>query len=168
MAFETSGWDQINVVHKPRLLSENGSSYISEGLADYIKDNGMSHVRGAPYNPQTQGKIECWHQTLKNRILLENYFLPGDPERPMCLRRRHQRLMLSCLCGTGPYCDYQTRRHRHHGQSWVSQGKGYPSDHQGRWSKTMVSASILTRSKPNRADIFQNQTLDAYGTETNN
>jgi len=33
---------------------------------------------GAPYHPQTQGKIERWHQTLKNRILLENYFLPGD------------------------------------------------------------------------------------------
>ena len=31
-------------------------------------------------HPQTQGKIERWHQTLKNRILLENYFLPGDLE----------------------------------------------------------------------------------------
>ena len=38
----------------------------------------MGHVRGAPYHPQTQGKIERWHQTLKNRILLENYYLPGD------------------------------------------------------------------------------------------
>jgi len=38
----------------------------------------MDHVRGAPYHPQTQGKIERRHQTLKNRILLENYFLPGD------------------------------------------------------------------------------------------
>jgi putative transposase len=40
----------------------------------------MSHVRGAPYHPQTQGKIEAWHQTLKNRILLENYYLPGGLE----------------------------------------------------------------------------------------
>ena len=40
----------------------------------------MSHVRGAPCHPQTQGKIERWHQTLKNRILLENYYLPGDLE----------------------------------------------------------------------------------------
>ena len=38
----------------------------------------MDHVRGAPYHPQTQGKIERWHQTLKNRILLENYYLPRD------------------------------------------------------------------------------------------
>ena len=40
----------------------------------------MRHVRGAPNHPQTQGKIERWHQTLKNRILLENYYLPGDLE----------------------------------------------------------------------------------------
>jgi putative transposase len=40
----------------------------------------MEHVRGAPYHPQTQGKIERWHQTLKNRNLLENYYLPGDLE----------------------------------------------------------------------------------------
>ncbi len=41
----------------------------------------MDHVRGAPYHPQTQGKIERWHQTMKNRVLLEHYFLPGDLER---------------------------------------------------------------------------------------
>lgn len=81
MALEASGCDQANVVHKPRLLSDNGASYISGELADYIEDHDMSHVRGAPYHPQTQGKIERWHQTLKNRILLENYFLPGDLER---------------------------------------------------------------------------------------
>lgn len=81
MALEASGCDQAHVVHKPRLLSDNGASYISGELADYIKDNRMSHVRGAPYHPQTQGKIERWHQTLKNRVLLENYFLPGDLER---------------------------------------------------------------------------------------
>ena len=81
IALEASGCDQANVIHKPRLLSDNGSSYISEDLADYINDNGMSHIRGAPYHPQTQGKIERWHQTLKSRILLENYFLPGDLKR---------------------------------------------------------------------------------------
>jgi len=77
-ALVASGCGQANVVHKPRLLSDNGPSYISADLAEWLGDKGMSHVRGAPYHPQTQGKIERWHQTLKNRILLENYFLPGD------------------------------------------------------------------------------------------
>jgi transposase InsO family protein len=45
-----------------------------------MKRHSMAHVRGAPNHPMTQGKIERWHQTLKNRILLENYYLPGDLE----------------------------------------------------------------------------------------
>ena len=80
LVLTASGCDQAHVQHKPRLLSDNGSSYISGDLAEWLGDRRMKHVRGAPYHPQTQGKIERWHQTLKNRILLENYFLPGDLE----------------------------------------------------------------------------------------
>jgi putative transposase len=80
MALAASGCDSATVLHKPRLLSDNGPSYIARELADYIEAQNMSHVRGAPMHPQTQGKIERWHQTLKNRILLENYFLPDDLE----------------------------------------------------------------------------------------
>jgi putative transposase len=80
LALQASGCDQAKVIHKPRLLSDNGPSYVSAELAEYLDDKGMKHSRGAPYHPQTQGKIERWHQTLKNRILLENYFLPGDLE----------------------------------------------------------------------------------------
>ncbi|WP_306045141.1 IS3 family transposase [Nioella sp. MMSF_3534] len=78
LALQASGCDQATVLHKPRLLSDNGASYISGELADWLEEQKMDHVRGAPYHPQTQGKIERWHQTLKNRILLENYYLPGD------------------------------------------------------------------------------------------
>jgi putative transposase len=78
LALQASGCDQVSVAHKPRLLSDNGSSYVSGELAEWLDDKGMDHVRGAPYHPQTQGKIERWHQTLKNRILLENYFYPAD------------------------------------------------------------------------------------------
>ena len=80
MALTASGCDQAHVLHKPRLLSDNGSSYISGDLAEWLEKADMKHVRGAPNHPQTQGKIERWHQTLKNRILLENYYLPGDLE----------------------------------------------------------------------------------------
>ena len=77
---QITGLGQANVVHKPRLLCDNGSSYIAGDLAEWMESQDMEHVRGAPYHPQTQGKIERWHQTLKNRILLENYYLPGDLE----------------------------------------------------------------------------------------
>jgi putative transposase len=75
-----SGMDQATVMHRPRLLSDNGSSYVSGDLAKWLDRQDMRHTRGAPYHPMTQGKIERWHQTLKNRILLENYYLPGDLE----------------------------------------------------------------------------------------
>ena len=81
LALEASGCDSAEVVHKPRLLSDNGSSYIAGDLAVWLEEQGMDHVRGAPNHPQTQGKIERWHQTLKNRTWLENDFLPGDLER---------------------------------------------------------------------------------------
>jgi transposase InsO family protein len=80
IALAASGCDSAMVLHKPRLLSDNGSSYIAGELAEYLEDKGMKHLRGAPMHPQTQGKIERWHQTLKNRILLENYFLEGELE----------------------------------------------------------------------------------------
>ena len=80
LALQASGCDRAEVAHKPRLLSDNGSSYIADDLAVWLKAQGMVHVRGAPNHPQTQGKIERWHQTLKNRVLLENYYLPGNLE----------------------------------------------------------------------------------------
>ena len=56
LALATSGCDQEAVVqHKPRLLSDNGSCYISRELADWLEEQKMDHVRGAPFHPQTQG-----------------------------------------------------------------------------------------------------------------
>jgi RNA-directed DNA polymerase len=81
LALKASGLDHITVLHRPRLLSDNGSSYVAEDLAKWLDGKGMQHTRGAPYHPQTQGKIERWHQTLKNRILLDNYYLPRDLEQ---------------------------------------------------------------------------------------
>ena len=40
----------------------------------------MRHIRGAPFHPQTQGKIERYHRTLKNVVCLDNYYLPGELE----------------------------------------------------------------------------------------
>ena len=89
LALAASGLDQMTVVHRPRLLSDNGSSYVASDLADWLDERNIEHVRGAPFHPQTQGKIERWHQTLKNRILLEHYDLPGDLERQVATFVEH-------------------------------------------------------------------------------
>ena len=80
MALMASGCGQAHVRHRPRLLSDNGSSYISGDLAEWLDAREMNHVRGAPYHPQTQGKIERSHQALKNRVRLAICYLPSDLE----------------------------------------------------------------------------------------
>ena len=68
----------VNKDNMPRLLTDNGASYISNEFNNYLTDKNMGHVRGAPYHPQTQGKIERYHRTMKNIVKLENYFFPDD------------------------------------------------------------------------------------------
>jgi len=78
LALDNSGLEQVTVKHRPRLLSDNGPSYVSAELKDWLEDHGMGHTRGRPYHPMRQGKIERWHRSMKNQVLLENYYLPGD------------------------------------------------------------------------------------------
>jgi putative transposase len=59
--------------HRPRLISDNGPQFIARDLKEYIRLAGMTHVRTAPHYPQSNGKIERWHKTLK-----------ADAVRPAC------------------------------------------------------------------------------------
>ena len=81
VALRGSGLNQVKVLHRPRLLSDNGPSYVSSELGKWLEDNGIRHIRGRPYHPMTQGKIERYHRSMKNRILLDNYYLPGQLEQ---------------------------------------------------------------------------------------
>lgn len=81
LALQASGLEHADPDRRPRLLSDNGPSYIASDLSNWLEEKGMRHTRGKPYHPMTQGKIERWHLSLKSRILLENYYLPGDLER---------------------------------------------------------------------------------------
>jgi transposase len=62
----------------PKLLSDNGSCYISHDLKYFLKENGMKPIHGKPCHPQTQGKIERYHRTMKNVIKLDIYFTPDE------------------------------------------------------------------------------------------
>lgn len=75
----TGIWDP-QVLHRPRLLSDNGPCYVSKALGQYLQDRGIAHSRGKPYHPMTQGKIERYHRSMKNILLLENYYNPSELE----------------------------------------------------------------------------------------
>jgi RNA-directed DNA polymerase len=77
-AIALSGVDHVMVRHRPRLLSDNGSCYVSETLQTYLRERGLTHTRSRPYHPMTQGKIERYHRTMKNILLLDNYYCPDD------------------------------------------------------------------------------------------
>lgn len=75
-----TGVSAPRVHHRPRLLSDNGSAYISKDLKEYLGRHDIGHVRGRPYHPQTQGKIDRYHRTMKNVVTLQTYFFPWELE----------------------------------------------------------------------------------------
>jgi len=80
IALTKTGLDHVLVEHRPRLLSDNGSCYLSKDLKLFLERKHIEHTRGAPYHPMTQGKIERYHRSMKNIVNLQNYFLPGELE----------------------------------------------------------------------------------------
>jgi transposase InsO family protein len=81
-AIQFTGIRDPKVVHRrPRLLSDNGPCYISKALSNYLEEEGIGHSRGKPFHPMTQGKIERYHRSMKNILLLENYYSPSDSAR---------------------------------------------------------------------------------------
>lgn len=54
---------------RPRVISDNGPQFIARDLREFIRLKGMDHVRISPYYPQSNGKIERWHQSLKRECI---------------------------------------------------------------------------------------------------
>ena len=52
-----------------------------QGAQIYLNEHQMTHTRGAPYHPMTQGKIERYHRSMKNVVKLEHYYSPWELER---------------------------------------------------------------------------------------
>ena len=50
---------------RPRIISDNGPQFIAKDFKEFIRVTGMTHVRTSPYYPQSNGKLERWHKTLK-------------------------------------------------------------------------------------------------------
>jgi len=59
---------------KPRIISDNGPQFIARDFKEFIRIAGMTHVRTSPYYPQSNGKLERWHKSLKSECIR-----PGTP-----------------------------------------------------------------------------------------
>ena len=56
---------------KPRIISDNGPQFIARDFKEFIRISGMTHVRTSPYYPQSNGKLERWHKSLKRECIRE-------------------------------------------------------------------------------------------------
>jgi transposase InsO family protein len=79
-AVDRTGMTEVSVADRTSLLSDNGSGYVSRAFNDYLHLVGIRHILAAPYHPQTNGKLERYHQTIKRDVNQVPYELPADLE----------------------------------------------------------------------------------------
>ncbi len=65
----------------PRIISDNGPQFVARDFKEFIRISGMTHVRTSPYYPQSNGKIERWHGTLKRDCIRPNVPLSLEEAR---------------------------------------------------------------------------------------
>ena len=84
-AVDRTGMDQVTIAERTRLLSDNGPGYVSRAFRDYLGMVGIKHIlatpfHATPFHPQTNGKLERYHQTLKRDVNQLPYEMPSDLE----------------------------------------------------------------------------------------
>jgi transposase InsO family protein len=80
LAVDSTGMTEVPLEDRTRLLSDNGSGYVSRAFSDYLSLVGIRHIRAAPYHPQTNGKLERYHQSIKQEVNQVPYDVPSDLE----------------------------------------------------------------------------------------
>jgi putative transposase len=85
----------------PRIISDNGPQFIARDFKQFIRLCGMTHVRTSPYYPQSNGKLERWHGTLKRDCLRPNVPLSIDEARALVARfvQHYNRVRLHSAIG---------------------------------------------------------------------
>jgi len=111
-AVDFTGMTDVPVEDRTVLLSDNGAGYLSRQSGEYLRLVGMRHIVASPYHPQTNGKIERYHRSIKGELKLLPYEMPGDLEKAIAAfvdyynyRRYHEGL------GDVPPYDVYTGRH---------------------------------------------------------
>ena len=108
-AVDKTGMTEVPVADRTRLLSDNGSGYVSRAFGDYLRLVGIRHILATPFHPQTNGKLERYHQTIKRDVNQVPYEVPSDLEAAIAAfvsyynyRRYHMALCNVTPAGSRP------------------------------------------------------------------
>jgi putative transposase len=77
-AVDFTGMTDVPLEDRTVLLTDNGAGYISQQFNEYLKMVGIKHITASPYHPQTNGKIERYHRTIKSEINQISYDMPEE------------------------------------------------------------------------------------------
>ena len=80
LAVDSTGMTEVPLEDRTRLLSDNGSGYVSRAFRDYLNLVGIRHILAAPDHPQTNGKLERYHQSIKQEVNRVPYEVPSELE----------------------------------------------------------------------------------------
>ncbi len=81
LACEEIGLDKLPPDQRPRLVSDRGPALISSDFETYLEERGIGHILASPYHPQTNGKIERYHRSCKEKVNLNVHETPMELER---------------------------------------------------------------------------------------
>ena len=77
-AVDLTGMTEVAMEDRTRLLSDNGPGYVSRSFREYLHLVGIRHILASPYHPQTNGKLERYHQSIKRDVNQIPYDAPAN------------------------------------------------------------------------------------------
>lgn len=134
---------------RPRIISDNGPQFIAKDFKEYVRISGMTHVRTSPFYPQSNGKLERWHRTVKHESIRPHCPLSvGDARRIV-----------------GKFILYYNKKRLHSAIGYIA-----PEDKlEGREGKIFADRdNKLKAARESRAAKRQNQRVTEKNTGNNN